>query len=52
MSQTKVDLRQRKQSYGQYKREEILKPKLEEKKKEIRENYLSKLSNEEILKCL
>ena len=35
MSQTKVDLRQRKQSYGQYKREEILKLKLEEKKKEI-----------------
>lgn len=52
MTQTKADLRQRKNSYGQYKRAQILKPKLQEKRKEIREKYIANLSNQDILESL
>jgi len=52
MTQTKDDLRQRKNSYGQYKRAQILKPKLQEKRKEIREKYIANLSNQDILESL
>ena len=52
MSQTKEDLKQRRNSYGQYKREQVLKPKLQEKRKEIREKYIANLSDQDILEAL
>lgn len=52
MSQTKEDLKQRKNSYGQYKREQVLKPKLQEKRKEIRDKYIANLSDQDIMEAL
>ena len=52
MTQTKEDLKQRRKSYGQYKREQILKPKLQEKRKEIRKKYIANLSDQDILEAL
>ena len=51
MTQTKEDLKQRRKSYGQYKREQILKPKLQEKRKEIRKKYIANLSDQDILEA-
>ena len=42
MTQTKEDLKQRRKSYGQYKREQILKPKLQRKTERNSEKVHSK----------
>lgn len=52
MTQTKEDLRKRRGSYGQYKREQVLKPMVQEKRKEIREKYIEKLNDKELMEEL